>query len=156
MSSYESSSSGIETLRSGSPAYHHRFGGQGLGFGDCGTGSPDVLIDSCISQLQAQGPSRTCNESREEKKSTCAAPPAPLGWSPSRPSIMLLSRSGAIALTSAPPMSVDTCSSVWGLSSNPPDVRKLPSPDEGLGFGVWCWVLGVGCWVFGVWCLVFG
>jgi len=24
------------------------------------------LIDSCITQLKAQGPSRTCNESREE------------------------------------------------------------------------------------------
>ena len=24
------------------------------------------LIDSCISQLKAQGPSRTCNESKEE------------------------------------------------------------------------------------------
>ena len=26
------------------------------------------LIDSCITQLQAQGPSRTCNESNEEEK----------------------------------------------------------------------------------------
>jgi len=25
------------------------------------------LIDSCISQLKAQGPSRTCNESKEEE-----------------------------------------------------------------------------------------
>jgi len=28
------------------------------------------LIDSCITQLKAQGPSRTCNESKEEKKKT--------------------------------------------------------------------------------------
>jgi len=27
------------------------------------------LIDFCITQLKAQGPSRTCNESKEEKKS---------------------------------------------------------------------------------------
>jgi len=26
------------------------------------------LIDSCITQLKAQGPSRTCDESEEEKK----------------------------------------------------------------------------------------
>ena len=26
------------------------------------------LIDFCITQLKAQGPSRTCNESKEEKK----------------------------------------------------------------------------------------
>ena len=26
------------------------------------------LIDYCITQLKAQGPSRTCNESKEEKK----------------------------------------------------------------------------------------
>jgi len=26
------------------------------------------LIDSCITQLEAQGPSRTCNESKEEEK----------------------------------------------------------------------------------------
>jgi len=26
------------------------------------------LIDSCITQLQAQGPSRTCNESKEEEE----------------------------------------------------------------------------------------
>ena len=28
------------------------------------------LIDSCITQLKAQGPSRTCNESKEEEKTT--------------------------------------------------------------------------------------
>jgi len=28
------------------------------------------LIDSCITQLKAQGPSRTCNESKEEEKSS--------------------------------------------------------------------------------------
>jgi len=27
------------------------------------------LIDSCITQLKAQGPSRTCNESKEEEVS---------------------------------------------------------------------------------------
>ena len=35
----------------------------------CGTeaGSYLRLIDSCITQLKAQGPSRTCNESKEEE-----------------------------------------------------------------------------------------
>ena len=32
------------------------------------------LIDSCITQLKAQGPSRTCNESKEEEVSRCASP----------------------------------------------------------------------------------
>ena len=50
---------------------------QGLGFKNnpftdmcCGTeaGSDLRLIDSCITQLKAQGPSRTCNESKEEVK----------------------------------------------------------------------------------------
>ena len=38
----------------------------------CGTeaGSYLRLIDSCITQLKAQGPSRTCNESKEEEVST--------------------------------------------------------------------------------------
>jgi len=39
----------------------------------CGTEAGSYLrhIDSCITQLKAQGPSRTCNESKgEEKKST--------------------------------------------------------------------------------------
>ena len=30
------------------------------------------LIDSCITQLKAQGPSRTCNESKEEEEETCS------------------------------------------------------------------------------------
>ena len=30
-------------------------------------GSYSRLIDSCITQLEAQGPSRTCNESKEEE-----------------------------------------------------------------------------------------
>ena len=36
----------------------------------CGTeaGSCLRLIDSCITQLKAQGPSRTCNESKEEEE----------------------------------------------------------------------------------------
>ena len=36
----------------------------------CGTeaGSYLRLIDSCITRLKAQGPSRTCNESEEEEK----------------------------------------------------------------------------------------
>jgi len=32
-----------------------------------GQGSYSRLIDSCITQLKAQGPSRTCNESKEEE-----------------------------------------------------------------------------------------
>jgi len=36
----------------------------------CGTEAGSYLrrIDSCISQLKAQGPSRTCNESKEEEE----------------------------------------------------------------------------------------
>ena len=36
----------------------------------CGTevGSHVRRIDSCITQLKAQGPSRTCNESKEEEE----------------------------------------------------------------------------------------
>jgi len=36
----------------------------------CGTeaGSYLRLIDSCITQLKAHGPSRTCNESKEEER----------------------------------------------------------------------------------------
>jgi len=36
----------------------------------CGTeaGSYLRLIDACITQLKAQGPSRTCNESKEEEE----------------------------------------------------------------------------------------
>ena len=31
-------------------------------------GSYLSLVDSCITQLKAQGPSRTCNESKEEEE----------------------------------------------------------------------------------------
>ena len=31
------------------------------------------LIDSCMTQFKAQGPSRTCNESKEEEKKSCEA-----------------------------------------------------------------------------------
>ena len=31
------------------------------------------LIDSCITQLKAQGPSRTCNDSKEEEKTFATA-----------------------------------------------------------------------------------
>jgi len=31
------------------------------------------LIDLCITQLKAQGPSRTCNESKEDKPGQAAA-----------------------------------------------------------------------------------
>jgi len=33
----------------------------------CEAGSYLRLIDSCVTQLKAQGPSRTCNESKEEE-----------------------------------------------------------------------------------------
>ena len=36
-------------------------------------GSHLRLIDSCITQLKAQGPSRTCNESKEEEKEDLSA-----------------------------------------------------------------------------------
>ena len=44
--------------------------GGGLGEGDTSAGSYSRLIDSCITQLKAQGPSRTCNESKEEEEDT--------------------------------------------------------------------------------------
>ena len=31
------------------------------------------LADSCITQLEAQGPSRTCKESEEKEKEVCRA-----------------------------------------------------------------------------------
>ena len=42
----------------------------------CGTeaGSYLRLIDSCITQLKAQGPSRTCNESKEEEEGSPGTP----------------------------------------------------------------------------------
>ena len=44
---------------------------KGLGNGDWHGGAGGAsylrLIDSCITQLKAQGPSRTCNESKEEE-----------------------------------------------------------------------------------------
>ena len=44
----------------------------------CGTevGSYLRLIDSCITQLKAQGPSRTCNESKEEEEEEQAPDPS--------------------------------------------------------------------------------
>ena len=44
----------------------------------CGTeaGSYLRLIDSCITQLKAQGPSRTCNERKEEEEEECCFPVA--------------------------------------------------------------------------------
>ena len=35
------------------------------------------LIDSCITQLKAQGPSGTCNEKKEEEEGSATAPPPP-------------------------------------------------------------------------------
>ena len=55
----------VSAQRKGEDARHH--------FTEmcCGTeaGSYLRLIDSCTTQLKAQGPSRTCNESKEEEKS---------------------------------------------------------------------------------------
>ena len=59
------------------------------------TGSYLRLIDSCITQLKAQGPSRTCNESKEEEEEgpTCiiegrahkaASSPRPAAQTPTR------------------------------------------------------------------------
>ena len=42
--------------------------GVGLGVGGSKAGSYLRLIDSCFTQLKAQGPSRTCNESKEEEE----------------------------------------------------------------------------------------
>ena len=45
------------------------FRASGFGFRErVSTGSYLRLIDSCITQLKAQGPSRTCNESKEEEE----------------------------------------------------------------------------------------
>jgi len=38
------------------------------------------LMDSCISQLKAQGPSRTCNESKEEKREVTFDPSTHLSF----------------------------------------------------------------------------
>ena len=44
------------------------------------------LIDSCITQRKAQGPSRTCNESKEEEEAQpdvvlrAVSPPVSRGW----------------------------------------------------------------------------
>jgi len=43
----------------------------------CEAGSYLRLIDSCITQLKAQGPSRTCNESNEEEEDS-GRPDTPL------------------------------------------------------------------------------
>ena len=44
-----------------------KVGGRGLGFRGVGLWLAYLrLIDSCITQLKDQGPSRTCNESKEE------------------------------------------------------------------------------------------
>ena len=43
------------------------------------------LIDSCITQLNAQGPSRTCNESKKEEEDEVAIPPQTLLSYSSRP-----------------------------------------------------------------------
>ena len=52
--------------RAGAPARSER----GVECVCCGTeaGSYLRLIDSCITQLKAHGPYRTCNESKEEKE----------------------------------------------------------------------------------------
>ena len=39
-------------------------------------GSYFRLIDSCITRIEAQGPSRTCNESKEEETKETPPPPA--------------------------------------------------------------------------------
>ena len=41
----------------------------------CVAGSYFRLIDSCISQLKAQGPSRTCDESKEQEEASPRPPP---------------------------------------------------------------------------------
>ena len=45
---------------------------QGSGLMVWGLGLVLKIIDSCITQLKAQGPSRTCNESKEEEDAACA------------------------------------------------------------------------------------
>ena len=42
------------------------------------------LIDSCITQLKAQGPSRTCNESKEEEEASRVLMFVPAALSPRR------------------------------------------------------------------------
>ena len=37
----------------------------------------DLLIDSCITRLKAQGPSRTCKESKEEEEEGSRSAPVP-------------------------------------------------------------------------------
>ena len=69
---------------------------QGRAGGDAGQFPYLRLIDSCITQLKAQGPSRTCNESKEEeKKNSRASYPKHLSLSLS----LSLSRARARALS---------------------------------------------------------
>ena len=46
----------------------------GVGCGDKGSGFRDRLTDSCITQLKAQGPSRTYNESTAEEEGQTLPP----------------------------------------------------------------------------------
>ena len=64
--------SGFRVQGSGFRVQGSGFRVQGSGFKIQGSGSGVEgylrLIDSCITQLKAQGPSRTCNESKEEEE----------------------------------------------------------------------------------------
>ena len=64
---------GFRVYNSGILVPGPRFRVWGLGFGVWGSGLLIVgsylrLIDSCITQLKAQGPSRTCNLSNDEEE----------------------------------------------------------------------------------------
>jgi len=45
---------------------------------DCRMWAIYQLIDSCITQLKAQEPARTCNESKEEEEDTSDSRPVPV------------------------------------------------------------------------------
>ena len=69
---------GVEGYRAGvREKYASRFYGLGLRVLDMEAVSYLRLIDSCITQLKAQGPSRTCNECKEEEKRRFGGVP---GW----------------------------------------------------------------------------
>ena len=44
---------------------------EGFGHLSLARGVVGVLIDSCITQLKSQGPSRTCDESKEKDEEEC-------------------------------------------------------------------------------------
>ena len=125
--------------------------GLGSRFGGCLLGGVRKLVlrdNSCITQLKAQGPSRSCNESQEEEEDNELAGPGP--DSPPTTSYLCLSKTPKPLIGG------------WGLpprrGGNPPPpmvfglrVRRFGFRVSGSGFrisgrGFGVWGLGFGVW----------